>query len=220
MSEDQNENLLVSTYIKKHENILLEHIRKQLDAESRNVLLEMAVNEQNKIIEDQNNTISSLQDTIEQSLNSVKVHTVGKETVEKQYQDLENKYNQQNNELQDLRNKLNALNSLTEENKALKSKLSTVEASTANELQDLRNKCGQYHNTIVHYQAETRDLKEKLATSESTLIAMKNNYDLVTKSLEDCEKALPQPPQKKKPNKKTTNKPVDSEWIDGNEVSD
>jgi len=215
MSDDKNENLLVSNYIKRHEAILLEHIRKQLDAESRNILLEMALNEQNKLIEDQNNTISSLQDTIEQSLNSVKNTTIGRETLEKQFQELQDKYNQQSSELRDLNGKYDRLRGIEEEN----NKLLSIQSNLSKELQDLRNRGGQLNNTVVQLQNENRELKEKIVVSESNTNTIKNNYNLVVKSLEECEKSLSQSQPQKKKTKNTTPK-NDSEWIDGNEVSD
>lgn len=233
MSDDKNENLLVSTYIKRHEAVLLEHIRKQLDAEARNTLFEMAVNEQNKLIEDLNNTISSLQDTVEQSLNSVKITTVTKDGIEKQLQDLQNKYEQQGNELQDIRgryqrevnelqNKCNGLNSVVEENRNLKEKISTLEVNKSSELQELRNKSTQLHNSVVNLQNKNRELEEKLASAENNAITIKSNYELVLKSLEECEKSLPSKPPQTLSKKKTKITAVknDSEWIDGNEISD
>ncbi len=215
MSDDKNENLLVSNYIKRHEAILLEHIRKQLDAESRNILLEMALNEQNKLIEDQNITISSLQDTIEQSLNSVKTTTIGRETLEKQLQELQDKYNQQGIELRELNGKHDRLKVVEEENH----RLVAAQSNTSKELNDLRNRGGQLNNTVVQLQNENRELKEKLVVAENNTNTIKNNYNLVVKSLEECERSLPQTQPQKKKTKNNTPK-NDSEWIDGNEISD
>lgn len=194
MSEDQNENLLVTTYIKRHETILLEHIRKQIDAESRNTLLQMAMDEQSKLLDERDKTITALQNTVNQSLVSVQSSTVDREAMSSQIQNLQHMYDQRGNELQELRQKYE---------------------QQINELRELNHRYSVQQNSINE---ENKSLKDRLEATENNLNTIKNNYTLVVQSLEECQRAQQQHEPKKKLSKTTIKK--DPEWIDGNEISD
>jgi chromosome segregation ATPase len=200
MSNEKNENLLVSTYIKRHEAVLLEHIRKQLDAEARNILLEMAVNEQNRLIEDQNNTISSLQDTVDQSISGLQVATLDRDNFNREKNDLTSKFSKEREDL------LNQIKSLQ------------------NEKNNIRNHANSQDNRVAILQNEINHLNNKVQIAGDDYSTLKENYSRVlaafeeaNKKIEQLEAANTQEPviaqkQKKRPKKAEE---TESEWVDG-----
>lgn len=187
MVDEQQENIFASTYIKRLESILFEHLRKQVEAETKSVLFEMAVNQQNKQIEEMNNTIQGLQNTIEQSLNGVKAATLDRQASENALANLQN----QNN---DMHQRILSLKQEVHEQKS-------ISGQFEKQVQDLNEKLSvselNYATTKNNYLTVVKALEQ----------SEKKAADLQIE-LEQCQA---------KNNKVKTNKAKkqDSEWVDG-----
>jgi uncharacterized protein (UPF0335 family) len=70
-----NDNDYVRIYISRHENTLLEHIRKQLDVETKSVILDAQLKEYAKRIEELEQHNTSLTDMVNQSTNGLRAVT-------------------------------------------------------------------------------------------------------------------------------------------------
>ena len=81
MNENATSDLSVETYIKKQENLLLEHIRRQLQSDTRVTLLEMALQDAYRVNEDLSSQIATLKTTVDQSINGLKSLTVERDTL-------------------------------------------------------------------------------------------------------------------------------------------
>lgn len=234
MSEEKNDNLFVTTYIKRHEAVLLEHLRKQLEAEARNALFEMAVNEQNKQIEDQNNTIQSLHDTVEQSLNGIKSLTVEKESLnasyaaaEKEIQGLRSLYNESKSkyesEINNLHTRYNEIkNTYEKEINDLKSNVTDTNhineklVIAEREIAKLRDMYHEKNSLADTLEQQLSEANQRILTLENDNITLKNNYNIILKTLEtqkEKETARPVASKKQTISKKAI-KDDDSEWVD------
>lgn len=80
MNENAND-FSVETYIKKQENLLVEHIRRQLQADTRVTLLELALQEAYKNNEDLTIQVNTLKTTVDQSINGLKSLTAERDNL-------------------------------------------------------------------------------------------------------------------------------------------
>lgn len=106
-----NDNDYVRIYIGRHENILLDHIRKQLDIETKSIILDNQLKEYTKKIEELEQHNASLTDMFNQSTNGLRAVTTERDQLKEELNNLKTTHNEINEELVIIRlEKQNALN--------------------------------------------------------------------------------------------------------------
>lgn len=191
-------NFSFDTYVSKQEGLLVDYIRKTLQAETKIALLESALQEMYKKVEELNQQIEIQQTTIDQSINGLQSVTVERDKFHREKQDLLNK-------IKGLEDALNSCNS---------------------EKNNIRNHANSQDNRVVVLQNEIKHLNNRVQIASDDYSTLKQNYNKVLIALEETNKKLEEaitlPPepvetvatakQKKRP-KKTQE--TDSEWVDG-----
>lgn len=98
----------VQVYISRHENLLLDHVRKTLDLETRNVLLEAQVKECQKRTEDLESQVAGLNDMVTQATNGLSAVTVERDQIKNQRDTTDMVLSDCNRQLNDTRAELQA----------------------------------------------------------------------------------------------------------------
>jgi chromosome segregation ATPase len=106
-----SDNDYVRIYIGRHENILLDHVRKQLDIETKSIILDNQLKEYTKKIEELEQHNTSLTDMVNQSTNGLRAVTNERDQLKEKFDNLKATHNTVTEELVIIRlEKQNALN--------------------------------------------------------------------------------------------------------------
>ena len=146
MNEKTGGNFSIDTYLSKQEGLLLEHIRRMLQAETKITLLESALQDMYKRNEELSHQVDTTKVALDQSINGLSAVTNERNTLSDKIKTLETQ----------LASSRDALNKALVENseiEKLKEKLNTVE-------EDYRVLKQNYSNVLERYNTVTLDVAE------------------------------------------------------------
>lgn len=84
----ENNEFFIATFIRQYEAIIMDHVKKQAEAETRALLLEAAVTERTKQVEQLRQTNGNLEKTLEEALNGLKLTTKERDQLSSDYKKL------------------------------------------------------------------------------------------------------------------------------------
>jgi chromosome segregation ATPase len=186
MSEKVGGSFSVETYITKQEGLLMEHIRRLLQTETKVVLLESALQEMYKKNEELTSQIDSYKSNFDQSVNGLQNVTIERDRLQTKIKELEGALNSCNDQKTTATNKMNDHGNrvliLEEDIKQLNSRVQTA----ANDYSTLKEN----YNKVL---AALEDANKKLESVNEVKVAA--------------------PKKEKKSAKRSSD--TESEWIDG-----
>lgn len=200
-------NFSFDTYVSKQEGLLVEYLRKTLNAETKIVILESALQEMYKKVEELNQQIETQQMTIDQSINGLQAATVDRDNFSREKNDLAAKFGR---EKEDLLNQI----------KTLQESVNTVTV----EKNSIRNHANSQDNRVAVLQNEIKHLNNRVQIASDDYSTLKENYSKVlaafeeaNKKIEQLEAANTQEPVVAQKQKKRLKKveETESEWVDG-----
>lgn len=199
MSDKLGGNFSVETYIAKHESLLLDHVRRLLQAETKNVLLESGLQEMYKKNEELTEQLNIQKTTSDQSINGLQAITLERDKLQTKLKEQEQSYLTKIKEVQ------NALDDCN------------------NQTTGLRGQYNSSTNRTMVLEGEIQQLNTKLQVANNDYATLKENYNKVLEALEEANRKLDGADKKLEsvevvkttkplPKKKKT---ADSEWVDG-----
>lgn len=180
-------NFSIDTYISKQENLLVEYIRRFLQAETKVHLLETALQEMHRKTEDLSKQAEDLRIQIELRDNTIEQSVAGLQAVTVERDNLKARNQKLDAALTECNEKRGGLQSVT----------------------------GDLENKIALLQEEIKQRECAAVVSSSNYSTLKSNYDKVLAALNEADSKIARleaPIQKSKPKKQ---KNTTSEWVDG-----
>jgi predicted nuclease with TOPRIM domain len=208
MNEKTGGSFSIDTYLAKQEGLLLEHIRRMLQAETKITLLEAALQDMYKRNEELSQQNETTKLALDQAINGLTAVTNEKDRLGTKVNDLEQS-------LKSTRNDLNSALIYKGEVDKLNGKLSVAETNY-NALKQNYDIVLENYNAAKAVAVEVDKLNEKLSVAETNYSALKQNYDIVlenynaAKAIEAAAAEATVTVEKKKKVKST-----ESEWTDG-----
>ena len=171
MTEKNLLNAPIDVYLSKQESLVLDFIRRALQAETKVAMLEEALNQTKlklETVEAQNATCAS---TLDQSINGIQALQVDKE----QYK---NEAARLSTDVADLRSKLEVEHDLNQTIRRLQTELNDSKQTTQRLQTELVTKKSNYNATLAAYD----NLSEQLETTTAELNALKSQKRQPTKA--------------------------------------
>lgn len=207
-------NFSFDTYVTKQEGLLVEYLRKTLQAETKIVLLESALQEMYKNVEELNQQIEVQQTTIDQSIVGLQAVTIERDNLQARIKDAESAFNRTKDDyLNKIKHLEDALNACNNENGNVKRQASTQD------------------NRVLVLENEIRHLNNSIQIANNDYSTLRENYNRVIAALEESQQKIQDletkaqlvqeqtvvatPLTKKKRSNKEKTQGTDSEWIDG-----
>lgn len=191
MSDKTGGNFSVETYISKQETLLVEHIRRSLQAETKIAILESGLQELYKKNEELTEQINLQRNTSDQAISGLQATTLERDKFQNKTSELEQVLQ---NRTRDFEQRLNETN--TERNR-------------------LTSQLNASNNKIANLENEINQLNNRVQVAGNDYTTLKENYNRVLAALEEANAKVERFESlnsKKKPKKVSTQ---ESEWVDG-----
>lgn len=211
-------NFSFDTYITKQEGLLVDYLRKTLQAETKVAILESALQEMYKKVEELNQQIEMQQLTFDQSINGLQSVTVERDGLQSRLKEVETSHQTRSKEIEasHQREKESLLNRIKELEQAL--------GNCNSEKSSIRNHANTQDNRVAVLQNEIKHLNNRVQIASDDYSTLKENYNRVLAAFEDANKKIEAleaantqetvvATKQKKRSKKVQE--TDSEWVDG-----